>query len=665
MQLKKTNPKSGFTQNPPLKVYNRQVPLRLVLVVPFILQIFAAVGLTGWFSLRNGQKAIQEVLTQLSNDTAVKIDQHVQNYFKIPHLVLQINAQAIRNGDLNINDFQSLQRIFYSQIHLDESVDNVYIGIENGNFVSVQQLPSGKTVLKIKTNYTGENRLIYNLDERGNAIEFVEEIEYDPRGRPWYQAAKSLGKPTWSPIYPSHYLGVLQITPVVPVYTPDNEFRGVLAANLILSQISEFLNDLEIGDSGEAFIIERTGELVASSTEEQYAIDTPEGEKRLLATDSQSELIRSTMANLLQEFDDLNQLQAKNNFHYKSEGNRYWVQVTPLRDRYGLDWLTVVVVPQADFMEKINQNTRMTILLCLAALSLATLSGLLTSGWITKPILNLSQASSAITNGKLTQKVTPGKITELAILADSFNQMAEQIHYYFTALERANQELEHKVEQRTAELRLEKEKSEKLLLNILPKVIAERLKKNNDTIAEHYEEVTILFADIVGFTPLSARLKAIELVNLLNVIFSGFDELAELLELEKIKTIGDAYMVAAGLPNPRADHAEAIADMALAMQAVVDQIQFEQGEKFQIRIGIHTGVVVAGVIGIKKFIYDMWGDTVNVASRMESSGVPGKIQVTAEVYEVLKELYVFEERGLIPVKGKGEMQTYWLIERKI
>jgi class 3 adenylate cyclase len=210
-------------------------------------------------------------------------------------------------------------------------------------------------------------------------------------------------------------------------------------------------------------------------------------------------------------------------------------------------------------------------------------------------------------------------------------------------------------------LRLEQEKSEQLLLNILPEPIAIQLKQNQGAIAEQFNEVTIMFADLVGFTPLSARLKPIELVNLLNDIFSTFDQLAEQLRLEKIKTIGDAYMVAAGLPLRRADHAEAIAQMALAIQAEVERFRSERGEPLQIRIGINTGIVVAGVIGTRKFIYDLWGDAVNVASRMESLGQPGSIQVTAATYERLKDKYVFQKRGAIKVKGKGEMVTYWLI----
>lgn len=213
-------------------------------------------------------------------------------------------------------------------------------------------------------------------------------------------------------------------------------------------------------------------------------------------------------------------------------------------------------------------------------------------------------------------------------------------------------------------LRVEKEKSDRLLLNILPQEIAERLKNSPQPIADYFEKATILFADIVGFTPLSARLSPGELINLLNQVFSSFDVLAEHYGLEKIKTIGDAYMIAGGLPIPRPDHTEAIAEIALDMKTVIQQFQSEINQPFQVRIGINTGPVVAGVIGMKKFIYDLWGDTVNVASRMESSGIPGRIQVTETVYEKLKKQYIFEPRGEIIVKGKGLMNTYWLVGRK-
>jgi class 3 adenylate cyclase len=213
-------------------------------------------------------------------------------------------------------------------------------------------------------------------------------------------------------------------------------------------------------------------------------------------------------------------------------------------------------------------------------------------------------------------------------------------------------------------LRAEKEKSELLLLNILPSEIANRLKYETDSIADSFADVTVLFADIVGFTELSCSVTPIELVKLLNRIFSTFDLLAEKHGLEKIKTIGDAYMVVGGLPTPRADHAEAMANMALDMQREIAHFNAKTGNTFSIRIGINTGPAIAGVIGIKKFIYDLWGDTVNTASRMESHGIPGSIQVTQVTYERLRENYLFEERGVIQVKGKGEMTTYLLIGKK-
>ncbi|MEG4301658.1 adenylate/guanylate cyclase domain-containing protein [Microcoleus sp. D3_18a_C4] len=219
--------------------------------------------------------------------------------------------------------------------------------------------------------------------------------------------------------------------------------------------------------------------------------------------------------------------------------------------------------------------------------------------------------------------------------------------------------------QAEAALRLEQEKSDRLLLNVLPQAIADRLKQDQSIIADTFSEVTVLFADIVGFTQISSQISPPELVSLLNDIFSTFDRLAEKHGLEKIKTIGDAYMVVGGLPMPRSDHAEAIAQMALDMQQAIIDFSNTHNQDFSIRIGINTGPVVAGVIGIKKFIYDLWGDTVNTASRMESHGLPGCIQVTSAIYDILQDKYVFESRGAIEVKGKGEMNTYFLTGIKL
>jgi adenylate cyclase len=214
-------------------------------------------------------------------------------------------------------------------------------------------------------------------------------------------------------------------------------------------------------------------------------------------------------------------------------------------------------------------------------------------------------------------------------------------------------------------IQAEQEKSERLLLNILPEPIAERLKQGQVTIADNFADVTVLFAGLVDFTRLSTRVSPRELVSLLNEIFSTFDQLADRYGLEKIKTVGDAYLVVGGLPTPRPDHAAAIAEMALEMQQAVTRLSAELEETFSLRIGINTGPVVAGVIGARKFSYDLWGDTVNTASRMESHGLAGHIQVTTATYERLQDKYLFEERGCIPVKGKGEVRTFLLTGRKV
>lgn len=259
------------------------------------------------------------------------------------------------------------------------------------------------------------------------------------------------------------------------------------------------------------------------------------------------------------------------------------------------------------------------------------------------------------------------------VLARVANQLTiqsqqKQLQEQTQQLEELVERLQNEIKERQGvelSLRLSQKKSDHLLLNILPAAIIENLKKGECGAAERFDSATVLFADLVDFTSLAARIAPLELVNLLNEIFSKFDQLTEKHDLEKIKTSGDAYMVAGGLPVLRADHAEAIANMALDMLEAIAHFKTDTGEPFQIRIGIHTGPVVAGVIGTKKFSYDLWGDTVNVASRMESQGLPGYIQVTTDIYEQLKDRYVFEERGAIAVKGKGETIVYWLKAKKV
>lgn len=647
----------------------RRVPLRMLLVVPFVVQICGTVGLVGWLSWRNGQQAVEQVSSTLRLAVSDRIDQQLQQYLEVPNVINRINANAMRLGYVDRQDPASLARHFWAhhELFTTLNVSAMYFGNSNGEFTGLGFQADETWQVGRSGDETGRTFTSYGIDSQGNLTTVLSQGRfYDPRLRPWFRSAIQARSPIWSSIYPDFKERRLKVTLAQPLYQGQNELVGVIGTDFVLSHIGDFLRQLEVSASGQTFIVDTDGFLVATSTNEEPFVIEGDRVDRKPAVAVSDPLIRATAEFLQTEFPqwdgggDRQQLEFRD-----ANGQRILVQVAPVSYGANLDWLIVVVIPEADFMAQINANTRTTLILSSAALLLAILLGLYTARWITQPILKMSDASLKLADSAATAnladaetlpRIHPPNITELHYLADAFNQMAAQLHESFAVLEQ-------RVEERTAELQAEQQKSEQLLLNILPHSIAEQLKQKQTSIASAIEEATILFADIVDFTPLAARMAATDLVELLNDIFCAFDRLVEKYGLEKIKTIGDAYMVVGGLPLPRADHAEAIAEIALEMQQIIGTFTRDNGEPFQIRIGINTGPVVAGVIGSTKFIYDLWGDAVNVASRMESHGTTDGIQVTQSTYELLKHRYQFESRGLIYIKGKGDMHTYWLTGR--
>jgi class 3 adenylate cyclase len=273
---------------------------------------------------------------------------------------------------------------------------------------------------------------------------------------------------------------------------------------------------------------------------------------------------------------------------------------------------------------------------------LTVLAAWLMTRQILRPVNALVDAARRVGGGDLGAEVQWKYKDELGVLSDTFNSMTRSIREKTELIEQKNRE------------------NEALLLNILPAEIANRLRGGEHEIADSFADVTVLFGDLVGFTTLSGKIPAAEIVDMLNDLFSRFDHAAGELGIEKIKTIGDCYMAVCGLPKPCPDHAARMACMALRMLEATREYGQEKGLPLELRIGLNSGQVVAGVIGKSKFIYDLWGDTVNLASRMESTGVPGQIQVTREVYDRLQDSFELESRGIIQVKGKGEIET-WLL----
>nr|WP_290226136.1 ATP-binding protein [Trichocoleus desertorum] len=444
----------------------QKVPLQTILVAPFVLQIAIAVGLTGWLSLRNGQNAVNDVATQLRTEVTARIQQHVTTYLETPHLVNRINADAIRLGLLNVEDIPRLERYFWQQMQQFKTVSYISLGTEQAEYIGVERLDNGTLQIEVSDRTTGRNFQTYATDSRGNRTRLLQtKPNYDPRQRDWYKISVTAGKPVWTDIYTYFSTQKLTITADLPLYDAQGKLIGVTAADLVLSQIGEFLRSLKIGKTGQTFIMERSGLLVATSLTDKPFILSADGktQERLAATASRNQLIRATAQHLQQRFGDLRQIRNSQQLDFELEGKRQFLQVLPLQDGRGLDWLIVVVVPEADFMEQIEANTRSTILLCLAALIAAIALGILTSRWIVQPILHLSRAAKALSQGEWEQTVPVEREDELGVLARAFQNMAEQLRASFGVLEQRNEELEVRVQERTADIRAA---NEQLLVEI-------------------------------------------------------------------------------------------------------------------------------------------------------------------------------------------------------
>jgi signal transduction histidine kinase/FixJ family two-component response regulator len=439
------------------------IPLRQILVLPFIVQIFGAVGLTGYLSLRNGQKAVNEIADKLRTEVSQRIDQHLDSYMEIPHKVVQNDFDVLEMELLQPQNKEQLGQFFWKQLKLF-NIGYILFGFQDGDYVAAGYLFGDEriTVDEVsRQKYAGSRHLFsWAVDERGKRTKIIQDNgEFVAKNEGWYSEAATKNKPVWSPVY--NWLVEpynLSIAFSRPIYDESQKLIAVVAAEQRLSQISDFLRQLKVSPSGKTFIIERDGQLIASSGDEQVFTVIKDKPQRLKALDSKDPLIQATAIHLTEKFGNLSKIDAIQQLDFLVDGKRQFVQVTPWQDELGLDWLMVVVVPEADFMGQINKNTRITVLLCLSALAIATVLGFYTSRWIVEPILQLNQASKAIAAGELNQNVDEKfKVNELSILAQSFNRMAEQLRESFTALANTNEELEHRVEERTLQLQEAKE----------------------------------------------------------------------------------------------------------------------------------------------------------------------------------------------------------------
>ena len=510
----------------------KKVSLRLILVLPFVLQIFAAVGLTGWLSLRNGQKAVNEVASQLRSEITARIEQQLKTYLDTGPRVTQLNANALRLGYLNPDEVTNAHRYFWEQIQAFNFVTNMGFATKTGEFIAVERQIDGQVFLKIAPKEHRHELYLYESDSKGNQKKLLQvNPNYNILSRSWYKDSVRLGKPVWHEIFPL-VTGqkTLSLPYAHPVYEENGELRGVLIANFILSFISDFLHSLKIGRSGQTFIMERSGFLVASSTVKEPFIISNGKMERLNTLDSEDDLIRLTAGHLKEKFGNLNQISSANQLDFSLGGQRQFVQVMPFQYNNGLDWLIVVVVPESDFMDQINANTHITIFLCLGALALATILGILTARWITLPILHLRDASRAIATGELDKNVQVKGIEELEVLGEYFNKMAQQLRESFTILEKTNADLEQRVEERTSELKESetklREQAQKLEIRVEERTVELKEAKDiaevanrakSEFLANMSHELRTPLNAILGFTQMMSRDSSVNQVQQANL----------------------------------------------------------------------------------------------------------------------------------------------------
>lgn len=635
-----------------------KVPLRLMLIIPFALQILVAVGLTAGLSWYNGKKAVNDLSSQLMTEVAAQVKQRVNQLGNPPDRVLTPSEIGNLLQSLNINQFK--------QIAIVERSGKIVVRRES----NLPLIPNSEAPESIKTMPNGDELI-------QSAMQFLQldrqdwaEIDQSQRYRFTFNGQSYVFHVT--PIAQGPELDWLLfiLIPESALMAPINADLGKAIligigalglTSLTALTITEFMRQRirQLREAAQEIAQGKTGQTIDRITVDRIMVK----ELAILAhslDEMMQEMQQSAEKSAVYTQELQQQLEAKTEQLEREIRDRHIVeqqlQTSERKMRAFFAAMTDLILvldtdgnfeiaptnPAALYSPDIDIIGLTIEHFCLEE-NFQWLQDKIQRVLETQETLNFDYRLTVDTEAKwFTARVSPMSENSVIWVARDISDRKEA----------------------ELALHLAQQQSESLLLNILPKTIAEQLKQSTDAIAEHFDEVSILFSDIVGFTPLSARLSPIDLVKLLNEMFSKFDKLAEKYQLEKIKTIGDAYMVAAGLPVQRKNHAQAIAEMALDMQGSIQQFSLENREEFQIRIGIHSGPVVAGVIGKKKFSYDLWGDTVNVASRMESSGIPGKIQITGDTYELLKDRYVVEKRGQIFVKGKGDMITYWLIDRK-
>ncbi|MDB9518008.1 histidine kinase dimerization/phospho-acceptor domain-containing protein [Roseofilum reptotaenium CS-1145] len=454
--------------------FYQRVPLQVFLISAFVIPIVTAVGLVAWISFEHSRQAVNEVATQLRNELSLRIEKEVETFLKTPHLINNLNADAINQGYIDeeqqpIDTSPRAWLYFKQQLKQFPYITAVYYANNKGEYMDYHWGANNDLRLGIFGQSTGSTYEVHMTDSEGKPIKRLSKTsdDYDYREQLWYKDQITAGKTNWTPVYKWIDSQTINIDLGTPVYQANGEIKGIVGSSFSLERISQFLSSLEIGESGQTFIIERNGAFIATSTLEpsiQKGIkegsplltleDPSEGPySRITATQSKNILTRKTANFLLETFGNFDNITSGWQLEFELEGDRQFVQVTPVQDEGGIDWLIVLVVPEAAFMGRVNDNARNAVFLCIAASVSVAILGIFSARRIAQPILKLNAAAKDIARGEWDKTVKIDRTDEIGELAKSFNQMSAQLKESFTTLQK-------RVAERTAQLEVAKEKAE-------------------------------------------------------------------------------------------------------------------------------------------------------------------------------------------------------------
>lgn len=619
----------------------QRLPMRFAVIVPFLIQVTLAVGLTGWLSFRSGEEAVSDVANQLQEEVTKRVAMTLSSYQNIPHQVNQLNSNQVALGLLNLEDLAAWEKYLWQQVQVFPQINVIALANDQGEYVAATNLGNGK-ILRAITDRTVESQPLnsYNTNQEGDRTTLVSAApKYDARTRPWYKTAVQAGRATWTKVYQNVVDNTSQISAVLPLYDRDKKLIGVGATVVRLSYFSEFLQTLRIGKTGQVFIIEPDGNMIATSTAEPLVQKVNNKAERINITASSNPLTQATGKFLQgQSADFLPKAQSENPELFFNNQPHY-VRITQVKDENGLDWLIIVVVPKADFLGQIIENNQRTVLLCFLALAVAILVGIKTSKWIVDPIERLSIAANAIAQRNLDQRVPMQGNKEIVNLSVSFNTMVGQLQQAFIELE----ELKN------------------AFARFFPPEYLKFLNKENVTHVQLGDnvskEMAIMFSDIRAFTTRNESMTPQESFDFINAYLQRVTPAIRDHHGVVVKFLGDGIM--AVFP----ENADDAVLGAIAQFKQIEEYNLELikigSSPIQVGMGLHLGYMMVGMVGEHNRMQgDAFSDNVNLTARIEGLtkfyGVA--LLISEEIHKRLRNPQDYQLRFLdrVVVKGRSE-----------